>query len=82
MIAPVDYTLVYTIAASTIAIVGTLIAMMFWVRSEANTLRAEAKEDRKDLIEIGRNLHLTTIVIQQEIKDFHSRLYTIEKNKK
>ena len=60
--------------------------MMFWSRQEANSLRAEAKEDRKDLIylcreiqEEGRNFRE---VVQLEMKDFHHRLLEIERNRK
>lgn len=49
--------------------------MMFWVRQEANSLRAEAKEDRKDLLQISRN-------IETEMKDFHYRLLEIERARK
>ena len=35
-----------------IAIIGVVISMMFWVRAETNALRFEAKEDRKDLVQL------------------------------
>lgn len=55
---------------------------MFCVRTEANELRADAKEDRKDLLQISRNLELTLSAIQAEMKDFHYRLLEIEKSRK
>lgn len=73
--------LIVAIVGVGIAIVGVVISMMFWVRSEANTLRAEAKEDRKDLLQISRNLELTVFAIQAEMKDFHARLCRIEEGR-
>jgi len=78
----IDIGIILAIIGSTIAIVGTVIAMMFWVRSESNALRTDAKEDRKDFMQISRNLELTVIAIQQEMKDFHSHLCAIEERKK
>ena len=66
--------LIIALVGSTISIIGVVIAMMFWVRSEANTLRVEAKEDRKDLVQISRNM-------EAEMKDFHYRLLEIEKSR-
>lgn len=70
-----DLGIIIAISGSTIAIVGVIIAMMFWVRNESNSLREEAKEDRKDLLTLVR-------VIENEMKDFHYRLLEIEKNRK
>lgn len=77
-----DMGIITALMGCTIAIIGTVIAMMFWVRSEANSLRAEAKEDRKDMMQISRSLELAVINIQQEMKDFHTRLCVIEERKK
>ena len=56
---------------------------MFWVRAESNSLRADAKEDRKDLIYLtreiqdeGRNFREA---IQAEIKDFHYQILQIQR---
>ena len=70
-----DYAIVIAIVGSTIAIVGTTISMMFWVRQESNALRLEAKEDRKDLVNMVRAIEL-------EMKDFHHKLLEIEKNRR
>lgn len=67
--------LIIAIAGSAMAIIGVVISMMFWVRQETNSLRNDAKEDRKDLLQISRNIEL-------EIKDFHYRLIEIERNRK
>ena len=74
--------LIIAIVGTGIAIGGVVIAMMFWCRGEANTLRAEAKEDRKDLLQISRNLELAVMAIQTEVKDFHKRLCEIEAKRK
>jgi hypothetical protein len=70
-----DLGIIIAITGSTVAIVGTVLAMMFWVRNESNALRADAKEDRKDLLQISRN-------IENEMKDFHYRLLEIERSRK
>lgn len=72
---------IIAVVGSAVAIVGVVISMMFWVRSEANMLRAEQKEDRKDLLQISKNLEMTMISIQNEMKDFHNRLIQIERER-
>lgn len=73
-----DYGVIIAVTGTGVAMVGVMISMMFWMRGEANTLRAEAKEDRRDLMQISRNLELTVGAIQNEIKDFHGRLISLE----
>lgn len=70
-----DIGLIIAIVGTGIAMVGVVMAMMFWVKQEANVLRFEAKEDRKDLLQISRNIEL-------EMKDFHYRLLEIERSRK
>jgi hypothetical protein len=72
---------IIAIIGSSVATVGTVLAMMFWCRSEANSLRAEAKQDRKDMLQISRNLELAVAGMQTEMKDFHNRLCAIEERK-
>lgn len=69
-----DLGIIIAVVGVGIAIVGVVIAMMFWMRQEANSLRSEQKEDRKDLIQIARSMEL-------EMKDFHHRLLEIERNR-
>jgi hypothetical protein len=69
-----DYGLIFTIMGSVVTIVAAILGMMFWMRSEANELRKEAKEDRKDMLNLVR-------AIEFEVKDFHYRLLDIEKTK-
>lgn len=69
-----DLGIIIAIVGVGLAMVGVVIAMMFWVRTEANSLRSDAKEDRKDLVEL---VH----AIQIEIKDFHTRLCVIEERR-
>lgn len=69
-----DYGIIIAITGIGLAMVGVMISMMFWMRGEANSLRAEAKEDRKDMLNLIR-------AIESEVKDFHSRLLEIEKKK-
>lgn len=58
-----------------VAMVGVMLSMMFWMRSEANSLRKESKEDRRDILGMVRAIEL-------EMKDFHSQLLQIEREKK
>ena len=71
---PSDLGLIIATVGTGLAMVGVVIAMMFWSRTEANSLRAEAKEDRKDLLQISRNIEI-------EMKDFHIRLLEIERGR-
>jgi len=76
-----DYGIIIAVTGVGLAMVGVMISMMFWMRGEANSLRAEAKEDRKDLIQISRNLELAISAMHHEMRDFHSRLVEIEKKR-
>jgi len=71
----IDLGVIIAIVGSAVAIIGVVISMMFWVRQESNSLRADAKDDRKDLLQISRNM-------ENEMKDFHFRLLEIERNRK
>jgi len=70
-----DLGIIIAVVGTGIAIIGVVIAMMFWVRTESNSLRQEAKEDRKDLVQL-------VYAIQLEMKDFHNLLCQIEKDRK
>lgn len=76
-----DVGIIVAIVGSAVAIIGVVISMMFWCRSEANSLRQEMKEDRKDLLQISRNLESAVIAIRDEVKDFHHRLLEIERSR-
>lgn len=69
-----DVGLIIAVVGVGIAMVGVLVSMMFWVRSESNALRADQKEDRKDLVQM-------VLAIQIEMKDFHRSLLEIERNR-
>lgn len=69
-----DLGIIISIVGSAMAIIGAMIAMMFWARTESNSLRADAKEDRKDLMQLVR-------AIEIETRDFHHRLLEIEREK-
>jgi len=74
-----DYSLVIAIVGSAVAIIGVVIAMMFWARSEGNSLRQEMKDDRKDMLQITRNIENTMHAINNEIRDFHRQLLEIQR---
>lgn len=61
-----DLTLVLTILGIAATNVVVIISMMFWTRSEANTLRQEQKEDIKDLLKISRNLENLIFELQKK----------------
>jgi len=69
-----DLGLILAISGTGLAMIGVVLGMMFWVRSESNSLREDAKEDRKDLLNLVR-------AIENEMKDFHYRLLDIERKK-
>lgn len=70
-----DLSLIIAIVGSALGIIGVVIAMMFWVRTEGNELRKEMKEDRKDILSLIR-------AIDSEMKDFHYRLLEIERSRR
>jgi hypothetical protein len=69
-----DLAIIIAVTGTGIAMVGVMISMMFWMRGEANNLRAEAKADRKDMLNMIR-------AIESEVKDFHYKLLEIERKK-
>lgn len=81
----IDGSLIIAIVGSTIAIIAAMISLFLWVRSEANSDRRNfqeiQREDRKELLQISRNLEFTVLAIQSEIKDFHNRLCKIEEKR-
>lgn len=79
---PADLGIIIAVVGVGIAMVGVVIAMMFWVRQEANSLRNEAKEDRKDFVILFRGIEETIREIKSENKDFHYRLLEIERTRK
>ena len=74
--------LIIAIVGSAVAIVGVVMAMMFWCRQEANSLGSEAKEDRRDFLQAFRGLEMAVYEMKAESKDFHYRLLEIERARK
>jgi len=62
------FPIIMSIAGCTFTLIASMIAMMLWVRSEANA-------DRRDIINL-------IIAIKDEMKDFHTRLCSIEERRK
>jgi hypothetical protein len=81
-----DLGIIIAVVGTGMAIIGVIITMMFWVRSESNEIRISQKEDRKDLLEVVYAIREESTkqinAIQLEIKDFHFKLIDIERNKK
>lgn len=73
--------IIIAITGTGVAVVGAVLSMMFWCRSEANGLRAEAKEDRKDFLQAFRGLEMAINEMKMENKEFHHRLLEIERSR-
>lgn len=62
-----------------LTIVGANLGIFLWLRSESSAdrrqMQQEAANDRRDILAIIRE-------IQEEIKDFHTRLCSIEERNK
>ena len=81
-----DLTTLIAVLGSTFTILAVMISLFLWIRSEANNDRRDMyhiqREDRKDLLQITRNIEITMQAIQNEMKDFHNRLCMIEEKRK
>lgn len=77
-----DVGIIIAVIGVGLAMVGVMISMMFWIREESNTLRSETREDRKDMLQITRNIQVVVNGMQNEMRDFHERLIEIERNRK
>lgn len=85
--------IIIAISGLGISMIAVVISMMFWCRQEANSLRAEAKEDRKGFSDLYREserllsehrkeMNQISRNIELEMKDFHHRLIEIERSRK
>lgn len=66
--------IVIAIVGSAIAIVGVMIALFLWTRSEANA-------DRRDIVNLILAIQEEVKAIQLEMKDFHNRMCNIEQKR-
>jgi hypothetical protein len=66
-----DIPLILTAAGSVIAVVACNVSLFAWLKADINLNRSEAAADRRDLLQIMRE-------IKEENKDFHGRLCAIE----
>lgn len=80
-----DMATLIAVIGSTFTILAVMISLFLWLRTEANADRRHIqdvqREDRKDLLQISRSLEITMQAIQQEMKDFHNRLCSIQEKK-
>ena len=74
-----DLGIIIAIVGTAMAMIGVVISMMYWVRSESNSLREDSKEDRKNFLQLNRNIEILVGAMGQEMRDFHNRLVEIEK---
>jgi hypothetical protein len=63
-----DYTLVLTMIGTAIAIIGSNIALISWLRSDMKAFEVEVRGWKEE--------------IHKEMKDFHGRLCTIEERRR
>jgi hypothetical protein len=81
-----DLGIIIAIVGSAIAIVGVLIATIFWTRGESNSVRMELSQDRKDVVTLMNQIRLEIRdeihAIRLEMRDFHTRLCTIEERRR
>lgn len=73
-----DLGIIIAVVGSAIAIVGVMIALFLWTRSEANA-------DRRDIVNliiaIKEDAHAFSEKMAAESKDFHTRLCLIEERR-
>ena len=62
-----DLGIVICMIGSSVALIGTVMALFLWNRSEANA-------DRRDIVNL-------VLAIQSEVRDFHNRLIEVERKK-
>lgn len=70
-----DLGVIISIIGSAVAIVGAVIALFLWTRSEANA-------DRRDVVNLILAIKDEIAAIHLEVRDFHNRLIAIEERKK
>lgn len=82
----IDIATLISVIAGTFTMIAVIISLFLWLRSEANSDRRNMqeiqREDRKDLLQMGKNIESMVLAIESEIKDFHYRLLEIEKSRK
>lgn len=66
-----DWVVALTTIGSVASIAGVNVALYAWLRTDIKEIKQEAAADRRELLQLIRS-------IEQEIKDFHGRLCTIE----
>ncbi len=69
-----NLSLVISIGLGVFTIVGSMIAMMLWVRGEANS-------DRRDIVNLIVAIKEDVAAIREEMRDFHNRLCSIEERR-
>ncbi len=62
-----DIGIVIGMLGTAVTLVGTVLGLFLWNRSEANA-------DRRDMVNI-------VLAIQSEVRDFHNRLIEVERKK-
>lgn len=75
-----DLGIIIAIVGSSVAIIGVVITIMFWVRQEANSLRQDDKEDRKDLIGLHRETEASFQDHRKEMAQISRDISLVVKN--
>ena len=70
-----DSGIILIVAGSVLSVIACNIGLFSWLKSDIDLNRAEASADRRDLLQIMRE-------IRKDMKDFHGRLCSIEERNK
>jgi len=74
-----DLTVILTGVGTVVAVVGSNIALISWLRSDMKSFESEMKSD---MIDFKKEVRGWKDEINKEMKDFHGRLCTIEERNK
>ena len=74
----IDIAIIIAVVFTNITLVGIFIFLMFWFKIEAKTLRQEAKQDIKDLMQRMQIVNNSIIYVRDEMEDFHRKLIGLQ----
>ena len=74
-----DLTIILTVIGTSVAIIGSNIALISWLRSDMKQFESEIRGWKEDF---RKEMASYKDEIKNEMKDFHGRLCTIEERNK
>ena len=79
----IDWTVILTGIGTVIAVVGSNVALIAWLRSDMKSFEIEIRSDMKSFRdEVRKDILSYRDEVRNEMKDFHGRLCTIEERSK